>query len=773
MVRKRPHVRGAVPEDERLMNKRFIAGLAAVLILLSGLVPVRAEQGGAFEEMAGKRAAVQTGTVSGEVVQSIVPDIQLEFFNTQTDCLAALRAGKVDTYCGDEPTIRFMMLENPDIEIYGKLKDFDFAAVFPKTDEGRALCDQYNAFVDELWANGTMAEIDTIWFGADDEKRTVLDYEVLPDTNGTLRMAVDTSMPPFAYVKDNRVVGYDVDIAARFCEANGYLLEVEQMSFPGILPSVQTGKSDFAACSIAVTEERAESVLFSHANYHGGTVLAVMKNAGDAETAAAVQPEFSEFSDLSGKTVSMLTGAPFEELVRSKAPGVGEFTFFNSTPDLIQALKTDKTDAFLMNNAVGQLILNKNPDLALFPRHLQDGTFGLAFAKGDSRRDEWQAAYDAIPQAEIQRAWDKWSGADDSVKSLPEQDWAGANGTVRAAVCDTLEPVSYVGENGELMGFDLEIILMIARELDVKVVFSGMEFSAVLAEVQSGKADIGAGSIIITDERAEAVDFLEYYPAAFVLIVRSAGASGAGANGSDSFLSGIASSFEKTFIRENRWVLFVEGVGTSMLITLLAILFGTLLGFAVFMLCRNGNPAANAVTRFATWLVQGMPMVVLLMILYYIVFGKASIGGISVAVIGFTLTFGAAVFGILKMGVGAVDRGQYEAAYALGYSGRRTFFTIILPQALPHALPAYKGEIVSLIKATAVVGYIAVQDLTKMGDIVRSRTYEAFFPLIAVTVIYFALEGLIGLLVKHISVNIDPRRRRPEEILKGVKTGRN
>ena len=233
---------------------------------------------------------------------------------------------------------------------------------------------------------------------------------------------------------------------------------------------------------------------------------------------------------------------------------------------------------------------------------------------------------------------------------------------------------------------------------------------------------------------------------------------------------GIISSFHKTFIREGRWRLFADGVLTTLLITLLSILFGTLLGFALFMLCRNGNPVANLVTRFCLWLVQGMPMVVLLMILYYIIFGSVAISGVAVAVIGFTLTFGAAVYGLLKMGVGAVDNGQYEAAYALGYSNRRTFFKIILPQALPHVLPAYRGEIVGLIKATAIVGYIAVQDLTKMGDIVRSRTYEAFFPLIAVTIIYFVLEGLIGFFVSRISVSFNPKRRKPADILKGVKT---
>ena len=186
------------------------------------------------------------------------------------------------------------------------------------------------------------------------------------------------------------------------------------------------------------------------------------------------------------------------------------------------------------------------------------------------------------------------------------------------------------------------------------------------------------------------------------------------------------------------------------------------------MLCRRGNRTANRITGVCLWLVQGMPGVVLLMVLYYIVFGNLSVSGLAVSVFGFTLTFGAAVFGLLKTGVGAIDRGQYEAAYALGYSDRQTFFRFILPQALPLVTGAYRGELVSLLKATAVVGYIAVQDLTKMGDIVRSRTYEAFFPLIAVTVIYFCLEGILSLITGRLETLLNPRRRSAEAIRKGV-----
>ena len=234
------------------------------------------------------------------------------------------------------------------------------------------------------------------------------------------------------------------------------------------------------------------------------------------------------------------------------------------------------------------------------------------------------------------------------------------------------------------------------------------------------------------------------------------------------FFASVKTSFEKTFLRENRWKLFVQGIGTTLLITVLSIAFGTALGFAVFLLCRRGNPAANAVTRFFMWLIDGMPMVVLLMILYYIVFGKVAISGTVVSVIAFTLAFASAVIAMLKSGVGAIDFGQTEAAWALGYTDRRAFFRVVLPQALPHFMPAYKGQVTSLIKATAVVGYVAVQDLTKMGDIVRSRTYEAFFLLIAVAVIYFVLAAVLTAAVNRIELRIDPRRRKRETILKGV-----
>ncbi len=717
-----------------------------------------------WQDYNGKKLGVLVGPLMEDAAKEFFPDSEYLLFDSYPDCVTALLAGKIDGFLGDEPGVKSIRAEQPKVDyIHESLTENNYSFAFRKDDQkSAALCREFNAFLKKCWEDGTMEELD-VWFGVDEAKKTV-DMSGLSGENGTIRVVTTSTDMPWSYIKDGKHVGYDIDLVVRFCRDRGYALEIGDVDFAGRIPAIQSGKYDFTT-DMNVTPERMEQVLFSDPTSHGGIVLAVRAS----DLAASIQPEsaaeYSEYSDLSGKRVSMLTGAPFEELVRSKVPDVGEFSYFNSAPDTILALKSGKTDAFLTNNAVGALAVNRNPELALFPQDLDTSAFGIAFAKGDPARDMWQAAYDAISEETKNALWEKWTGSDDSVKLLPEQDWPGSNGTVQAAVCDSLEPMSYMGNGGQLIGFDIEMILLMAKELDVHVEFTGMEFSAIMSSVQAGKALLGAGSIIATDERKQSVDFVEYYPAAFVLVVRAFRIETGG-----SFLSAIADSFQKTFIRENRWKLFLQGIGTTMLITVLSVLFGTILGFAVFMLCRNGNPAANFITRFFVWLVQGMPAVVLLMILYYIIFGRVNISGAAVSVVGFTLVFGSAVFGMLRAGVGAIDKGQLEAAYALGYTNRKAFFRIILPQALPHFMPAYKGEITALIKATAVVGYVAVQDLTKIGDIVRSRTYEAFFPLIAVAIIYFILAAILTFLVNRIEIRIDPRRRSKQQILKGVKT---
>ena len=148
------------------------------------------------------------------------------------------------------------------------------------------------------------------------------------------------------------------------------------------------------------------------------------------------------------------------------------------------------------------------------------------------------------------------------------------------------------------------------------------------------------------------------------------------------------------------------------------------------------------------------------MILYYVILGKTGLEAVWVAIIGFTLNFGAYASEIMRSGIESIDPGQREAALALGYSENQTFFRFIFPQAAVRFLPVYRGEVVSLLKSTSIVGYIAIQDLTKMSDIIRSRTYEAFFPLIATAVIYFILAWIISMILKLILKVFDRKHKK-------------
>ena len=234
------------------------------------------------------------------------------------------------------------------------------------------------------------------------------------------------------------------------------------------------------------------------------------------------------------------------------------------------------------------------------------------------------------------------------------------------------------------------------------------------------------------------------------------------------FIAGLKSSFNKTFIIGDRWKEFVKGIGTTLQITLVSIILGTLLGFAVYIICRKGRKIPNAIHKLFSLIVHGTPEIVLLMIFYYIIFGKVDIGGMLVAIVVFSLLFCVSVEGMLRNSVSAVDRGQFEASYALGYSDRSTFYRMILPQSMKLMLPNYKSAVVSQIKSTAIVGYIAVQDLTKTSDIIRSSTYEAFFPLIVTAIFYFIMVWILTVIVSRIEINVAPSNEKTMKFLKGV-----
>ena len=738
-----------------------------------------------ISQLNGKRIGVTAGSIHDRLAKEKIPNAHIVYFNSNSDILPALRAGKIDAIACGESTAIFMIREGHNITyLPQKLQRTNRKAAFAKTERGRKLCKEYSDFLKTLWDNGTIAKLVDKWIdGEDDSKRVVEDYSNLPHPNGIITMAVDPSVAPYVYTKDKRIQGYEIDLAVMFCKAKGYGLKVESMSHNGVLAFLETGKCDFSY-GIDFTDEREKSLILSDVpNTDSSNVIVVLKPM-DSEVPAVNM----KLSDFARKKIGVITGTNNAIIVKDKIPS-SELVYYESPADILIALKQGKIDAISCGVATSVFLMKENDGLARVSEPLRKNYHSVTFTssdKGHKLRDEYGEFLAALwEDGTIKKLFDEWimnnekASITENYSQLP-----ATNGTLKMAADVSMIPFVYMKDN-RIVGYDIELALMFCKAKGYGLEIVPSTHSGVLAAVASGKCDFSY-AMEYTEERAKSVLFSEVpnVEADNVLVVMKHSEKVQPVHepvthnednahyDEPSFWEDIASSFNKTFIREERWKLFSEGIINTMVITVSAIFCGMLLGFTAFMFCRTGSKIANVITKFSVWLIKGTPIVVLLMILYYVIFGHVNINGIIVSIIAFTLTFGTAVYRMLTFGTGAVDRGQTEAAYALGFTDMQTFFTVILPQAALHFMPSFKEEVTALIKSTSVVGYIAVQDLTKMGDIVRSRTYEAFFPLIAVAVIYFILAGILNIIVNIIHTRITPSKRKPADILHGIDTER-
>lgn len=214
----------------------------------------------------------------------------------------------------------------------------------------------------------------------------------------------------------------------------------------------------------------------------------------------------------------------------------------------------------------------------------------------------------------------------------------------------------------------------------------------------------------------------------------------------------LKSSFISNFIDDNRWRYITDGLKITLLVTVFAVLIGVVLGFLIAIVRTTHDKTGklkilNAICKVYLTVIRGTPVVVQLMIIYFIIFGSVDISKVVVAIVAFGINSGAYVAEIFRSGIMSIDNGQFEAGRSLGFNYAQTMMYIVMPQAFKNVLPTLCNEFISLLKETSVSGYIALQDLTKGGDIIRSRTFDAFMPLIAVALIYLAMVMIFTKLV--------------------------
>ena len=332
----------------------------------------------------------------------------------------------------------------------------------------------------------------------------------------------------------------------------------------------------------------------------------------------------------------------------------------------------------------------------------------------------------------------RWFGDNfDANLAMPEIDNSGTEGSFTVAIAADSIPYVFIGPGGQYSGFSIELALRFGAYFDKDIHFVDMAFGGLIPYIRSEKADLGIANMAITEERKESVLFTDpfFYEQHGVLVLSHDSYETSPAQGENIILA----TLRKNLITDQRWQLILSGLGVTLLISICAMVLGTVWGSILCYILSRRNKTAGQLARLYCNFIYGTPMVVLLLVIYYIVFRRTHLSGVTVAIIAFALMVGAPIAQNLKRSIDHVSSVEIQAARSLGFSQTKTFLHITLPQAIGSALPGYSRSFIELVKSTAIVGFIAVQDLTRAADLIRSRTFSPYFPLLFITAIYLII----------------------------------
>jgi polar amino acid transport system substrate-binding protein len=747
------------------MGRRVIGFLTVVFVALC-LVPATAwaePELKTWDDLTGRTVGLVTGTPFEENVKERNKDAKVAWFTGVPDMIMALKSNKIDACAASSPLAELSTRRTEGIAVFPEVFfTNDFGMVFPKNSP---VYEEWNAAVHEMAADGSLEGLFQKWtLGTGEE---TVPEQTWPGSKGTLKCLALTTQEPLCYLARGKTLGFEPEVALRVAERLDYHIKFIPVEFPEFMASIESNKGDFGLGNVMVTEERKKAVDFA---IEGDLSLTLLVR-DDGTTAAGVAglvperiPEYTTLEELEGKRVGVATGGYIDHLVKEIDPNIKNFSYFNSYSDMAASIESRKIAAAIVDEPVGRLLTARNPTLAMMEGQLSNNVLAFALKKGSPYTKQLSAAIDEMAaDGTLDDLAAEWFDGKEADKQIPEVDWDTSAGTLKVATDGANEPFSYM-RSGKLVGYDIEVMTLCAKALHMDLKLTSLPFDSLLTSVESGKADVAAAGITITDERAQAVDFTSpIYSSGFVAVVRNVGE----ADSDDMpFLTSLAASFNKTFIVEDRWQMILSGLVVTCIIFVVSAALGTVLGFFTTVIRNGGNRVGCSIIDAFEGLMGRLPIVVVLMVFYYVIFGAIDISGIVVATIVFTLSFGANAGSIMWNAVRAVDAGQREGSLALGFTERETFYQVVLPTAARRFLPLLSGQMVSLVKETSVVGYISVIDLTRATDLIRSRTMEAFFPLIVSAAIYFALccavAAILNVIIKRTDLN-----HRPREI-KGV-----
>ncbi|WP_449258107.1 ABC transporter permease subunit [Chlorobium limicola] len=720
------------------------------------------------------RIGVMTGTTGETLTLGMFPDADVRSYDDVMEAVAALGSSKLDAIVTTYSTALQLCKKQPGFRILDETLQDEHTAIAVRKGEP-ALLNGINDIIDSLRADGTLADMRKRWLKKDRspyvERRFVLPVEGEP-----LRVGVTATREPVSFMdKDGQVSGFDGELARIIALRLDRPVVFHNMKFMGLIPALKSGRIDLVVTGMSATPERMKSVDFSRSYFENAQVMLVrssgsagkegVRGSTDAPAARASAPAADHPPDLNGRRVAVLLGSTHDTYAIANYP---EATLlqYKTPSDIILAVKSGKADVAIYTTETLREIFRTDSSLQFVGGSLFSTPVAMGFnKKNDTLRMRFNVFLEGIRKNGVYDDMvERWIVRGD--EAMPSISGSKANGVLRVGVVSDKGLPFMIVKNNRLIGFDEELAERFAAYLGKEIRTSDMDFSNLIAAAATNKIDMIASTLMITPERALQVGFSDPYyeigASAFAMKRHEpeAGSGDADAGIASSFPGSIADGFNNNIVRENRWKLILEGLWVTVVISVFSALFGTLLGAGVCAMRMSSIRLFTLAASMFISLLRGTPVLVLLMLIYYVVFASLPVDPVVVAVIAFGLNFAAYTAEIFRSGIESIDKGQSEAGIAMGFTKFRTFLFIILPQTIQRILPVYKGEFLSLVKMTSVVGYIAVEDLTKAGDIIRSRTFDAFFPLVMVAALYFSISWVLLLSMEYLERKTDPKYKK-------------
>ena len=464
----------------------------------------------------------------------------------------------------------------------------------------------------------------------------------------------------------------------------------------------------------------------------GGLFVALLVLAGCSR-----HPGIRSEEDLAGARIGVLTSLAHRQTLREVFPGA-TFLNYEELPSMCMALRGRKIDALICLEPGLDRILASFPSFVEVPfREIKDSV-AVAFQLSETEMaGRFNAFLQKARQEGVLAEMDaNWFGPDAPRTFYHAHGGAGIPFRVGIEVGQSGLTVV---EDGEEAGFEPELMRRFADYLERPVHFVEMTGAGMIPALVSGRVDALVDAITPTAERRTSVLFSEpYYRGRLHLVTCIPDSEQARPHLT------LRDNLHETLVADGRYLLILKGLWYTLLIMLCSLVLGSILGAALCWMELYGPRALRKFAHGYCEFIEGVPIVVLLLFMFYVVFAYTTVAAVVVAIITYSLHFAAGACECFHSGLASVPRGQYEAGRALGFGEWGMLRNVVLPQAAHQILLMFKGKSVALIENTSIVGFIAIQDLTKVTDIIRTQTYNSLIPLVIVGLLYFLLAKLIG-----------------------------